>query len=188
MQSNGADLLIVAIPSWNQIKNYGDVEDAIRQRAVLQGIGKEWDNVYVADLSDAIARAGPERVYGIHDKHFSHYGHYLAAKFIHDWVNLEWPEAPRPARQAPPFQPPGTAVEPDCAVMPQYREAFVHPAAPGGKRYLKSEQSVHPRGNLPTLSEAMTTGHVGEPAGSGAMHEGDGATRNGLLCSGDFYR
>jgi hypothetical protein len=138
-QANGADLLIVAIPSWNQIKNYGDVEEAIRQRAVLQEIGEEWDNVDVADLSDAIARAGPERVYGVHDKHFSRYGHYLAAKFIHDWVNFEWPEAPRPARPAPPLQPPGTTVEPDCALMPQYREAFIHPAvsphaAPTGVR------------------------------------------------------
>jgi hypothetical protein len=95
---------------------------------VLQGIAEEWDNVYVADLSDAIAHAGPERVYGIHDKHFSRYGYYLTAKFIHDWINFEWPDAPRPARQAPPFQPPSTAVEPDCALMPQYREAFIHPA------------------------------------------------------------
>jgi hypothetical protein len=69
VQANGADLLIVALPSWNQINNYGDVEEAIKQRTVLQRIAEEWDNVYLADLSDPIARAGPERVYGINDKH-----------------------------------------------------------------------------------------------------------------------
>ena len=175
VQANGADLLIVAIPSWNQIKNYRDVEEAIRQRAVLQRIAEEWDNVYVADLSDAIARAGPERVYGIHDKHFSRYGYYLTAKFIHDWINFEWPDAPRPARQAPPFQPPSTAVEPDCALMPQYREAFIHPAA--SRREATAELRTVGR-SAPTRSagpEVMTTGHVGEPAGSGAVPDADRA-------------
>ena len=129
VQSNGADLLIVALPSWNQINNYKDVEEAIKQRAVLQRIAEELDNVYVADLSGPIARAGPERVYGINDKHFSRYGYYLTAKLIHDWINFEWPGAPQPARQAPPFQPASAPVEPDCALMPQYREAFSHPAA-----------------------------------------------------------
>jgi hypothetical protein len=104
-QANGADLLIVALPSWNQIKNYRDVKKAIRQRAVLQRIADNLDNVHMIDLSDAIARAGPERVYGIQDKHFSRYGYYLTAKVIHDWINFEWPGAPRPARQAPPFRP-----------------------------------------------------------------------------------
>jgi hypothetical protein len=129
VQANGADLLIVALPSWNQIKNYRDVEEAIKQRAMLQRIAEEWDNVYLVDLSDPIARAGPERVYGINDKHFSRYGYYLTAKLIHDWINFEWPAAPRPARQAPPFQPASDPVKPDCALMPQYREAFINPAA-----------------------------------------------------------
>jgi hypothetical protein len=129
VQANGADLLIVTLPSWNQIKNYGDLEEAIEQRTVLQRIAEGLDNVYVVDLSDPIARAGPERVYGITDKHFSRYGYYLTAKLIHDWINFEWPAAPQPAQQAPPFQPASAPVEPDCALMPQYREAFIQPAA-----------------------------------------------------------
>jgi hypothetical protein len=127
VRANDADLLIVALPSWNQIQNYSGVGKAARQRALLQGIADDWDNVHMLDLSDAIARAGPERVYGIRDKHFSRYGYYLAAKVIHDWINAEWHGAPRPARQAPPFSPHRPPVEPDCRLIEGYRAAFMHP-------------------------------------------------------------
>jgi hypothetical protein len=127
VQASGAELLIVALPSWNQIKNYRDVKKAARQREVLRGIADDRDNVHMIDLSDAIARAGPERVYGIQDKHFSRYGYYLTAKVIHDWINLEWRGGARSPRQAPPFRPHRIPVEPDCALIEEYRKAFMHP-------------------------------------------------------------
>jgi hypothetical protein len=138
-QANGADLLIVTLPSWNQIRSYRDVKKAIRQRAVLQGIADDLDYVHMVDLSDAIARAGPERVYGIRDKHFSRYGYYLTAKVVHDWINLEWRGGPRPARQAPPFRPHRAPVEPDCALIEEYRNAFMHPERDSPEARLNSD-------------------------------------------------
>jgi hypothetical protein len=129
VKSNGAELLIVALPSWNQTNNYGDPEEAAGQRALLAKIAGEWDHVHLIDMWDMIARGEVDRVYGIKDKHFSRYGHYLTAKVIHEWINMEWQRGPRPGRQAPPFQAPSTPVEPDCALIPEYREAFANPAA-----------------------------------------------------------
>jgi hypothetical protein len=145
VRTNGADLLIVTLPSWNQINNINDVEEAIQQRALLQKVAEEWDNVYLADLSNHIARAGPERVYGINNKHFSRYGYYLTAKRIHDWINVEWPKAPQPARQAPPFQPPSAPVEPSCRSIQEYREVFIHPGASWRQATTESGQRVNSR-------------------------------------------
>ena len=127
VKSNGSELLIVALPSWNQINNYGDPEEAARQRALLARIADEWKHVHLIDMWDMIARSGVDRVYGIKDKHFSRYGHYLAATAIHDWINHEWQQGPRPGRQAPPFQPPNAPVVPDCALIPKYRDVFANP-------------------------------------------------------------
>jgi hypothetical protein len=127
--SSGSDLLIVALPSWNQINNYGDPEEAARQRAMLAKIAAEWDHVHLIDMWDIIARSDVDRVYRIKDKHFSRYGYYLTAKAIHDWINHEWQQGPRAGRQAPAFAPPRAPVVPDCALMPEYREAFAKPAA-----------------------------------------------------------
>jgi len=128
VKRNESELLIVALPSWNQINNYGDPEEAARQRALLARIAGEWDHVHLIDMWDRIADSGVDRVYGIKDKHFSRYGYYLAAKVIHDWINHEWQQGPRPGRQAPAFEPPRAPVVPDCALMPEYREAFAKPA------------------------------------------------------------
>jgi hypothetical protein len=129
---NDADLLILVLPSWNQMNNYEDPESAVRQRAMLGNVVDKWDNVYMVDLTDTIARVGAKQVYGINDKHFSRYGHYLTAKVVHEWINMEWQRSPRPARQVPPFQAPSASVEPDCALMPEYREAFANPVASPG--------------------------------------------------------
>jgi hypothetical protein len=128
-QSSGSELLIVALPSWNQVNNYGDPEEATGQRAMLAKIAAQSDHVHLIDMWDRIARSDIDRVYGIKDKHFSRYGYYLTAKAIHDWINHEWQQGPRPGRQAPAFAPPRAPVVPDCALMPEYREAFAKPAA-----------------------------------------------------------
>ncbi|MGH6921875.1 MAG: hypothetical protein ACREJ0_29760, partial [Geminicoccaceae bacterium] len=130
VESHGAELLIVALPSWNQANNYGNPEEAARQRAMLAKIAAERDHVHLIDLWDRIARSDVDRVYGIKDKHFSRYGYYLTAKAIHDWINHEWQQGPRPGRQAPAFEPPPAPVVPDCASIPEYREAFANPPWP----------------------------------------------------------
>jgi hypothetical protein len=128
-RSNGSELLIVALPSWNQINNWRDPEEAARQRAMLAKIAGERDHVHLIDMWDIIARSDVDRVYGIKDKHFSRYAHYLTAKVIHDWINTQWQQGPRSGRQAPAFDPPPAPVIPDCASIPEYREAFANPAA-----------------------------------------------------------
>lgn len=125
--ANDADFLILILPSWNQMNGYDDLKEAARQRSILDQVAGDWDNVYLLDLADIIARNGTKRVYGIKDKHFSRYGHYLAATAVHDWINFEWQQGPRPGRQAPPFRPPNAPIDPDCAWIPKYRENFRHP-------------------------------------------------------------
>jgi hypothetical protein len=127
VKGHGSELLIVALPSWNQINNYGDPEEAARQRALLAKIAGERDHVHLIDMWDIIVGSDVERIYGLKDKHFSRYGYYLTAKVVHDWIKHEWPRRQQAARQAPPFQPPSAAVVPDCTLIPAYRDAFRQP-------------------------------------------------------------
>jgi GDSL-like Lipase/Acylhydrolase family len=131
IRANGSDFLIVILPSWNQMKSYRDPEEAAQQRAMINELAAEWDNIYVIDIADIIAGVGVDKFYGVKDKHFSRYGYYATAKTIHEWINSEWPGGHRAGRQAPPFQPASAPVVPDCALMPKYRETFTNPSRPG---------------------------------------------------------
>jgi hypothetical protein len=131
IRANGSDLLLVILPSWNQMNNYRDPEEAARQRAIIRELAAQWDNIYLIEMADIIASVGVNKFYGVKDKHFSRYGYYATAKAIHEWINSEWPRGHRAARQAPPFQPASAPVVPDCALMPKYRETFTNPSRPG---------------------------------------------------------
>ena len=122
-KSNRSDLLLVALPSWNQMKDLRGVEEEFAQQmALLEEIANRWDHIYLIDISNIFDRMDLDEVYGIKDKHFSPYGYYLTAKAIHEWIGSEWPRGPQAGTQAPPFQPSLVRIEPECAVMPEYRE------------------------------------------------------------------
>jgi hypothetical protein len=131
IRANGSDLLIVILPSWNQMNSYRDPEEAARQRAIISELARQMDNIYLIDMANIIAGVGVNKFYGVKDKHFSRYGYYVTAKTIHEWINSEWSRGHRAGRQAPPFQPPSAPVVPDCALIPKYREAFANPSRPG---------------------------------------------------------
>jgi hypothetical protein len=84
VRSNEADLLLVALPSWNQMKGYLEPNEEEQQRLLLQKHADERDNVYLLDVSPEFDRAGVDPFYGIKDKHFSPLGYYTTARLVHD--------------------------------------------------------------------------------------------------------
>lgn len=101
--AQGARLLVVAIPSWNEVTGQGDRDRADLQRALLRDLEDGHANASLLDLRDAIHEAGPERIYGTVDKHFNARGYHLVAAAIHDWIEGEGPRVLRSGRPAPAF-------------------------------------------------------------------------------------
>jgi hypothetical protein len=127
---NDADLLIVILPSWNEIMGLGAEDDPALQRQVIGRVAGELDNVFVLDLTDQLRALGARSVYGQVDKHFNSLGTYTAAKATYDWMNRDWPRGPRTNQTAPPFADDRWGVErPDCAIVGGYRERLLHPTA-----------------------------------------------------------
>jgi hypothetical protein len=127
---NGADLLIVIIPSWNEIMEVGAEDDPAMQRQLIGQVARELDNVFVLDLTDQVRALGARKAYGRVNKHFSPQGYYLAAKAIYEWMSRDWPRGPRTDRTPPPYDEDGWGVaRPDCALVDGYKERLLHPAA-----------------------------------------------------------
>ncbi len=127
--ANGADLLIVVIPSWNEMIGVkGEKRVVAKQRQMIRSVADASDHVRVLDLKPIVETAGHERVYGRVDKHFNQLGYYLAAKAIHEWINGTW-------RTVPVVMPEfawqdRNGVRPDCAAIPRYVEALSNPERP----------------------------------------------------------
>jgi hypothetical protein len=119
-----SDLLLVALPSWNQMRGLRRPEEVNEQRGLLREVADRWDHVYLIDMTDIIARTDVEKVYGLKDKHFSRYGYYLTAETIYDWITFDWPRGVPASIPAPPYRPPRVSIEPACALMPALRDAF----------------------------------------------------------------
>jgi hypothetical protein len=127
---NGADLLIVIIPSWNEIMERGAEDDPAMQRQIINEVAGELDNAFALDLTDLIRELGARNAYGPVDKHFSPLGNYAAAKAIYEWMNREWPNGPRTNRTPPAFDADRWGVErPDCDLADGYRQRLLHPTA-----------------------------------------------------------
>lgn len=122
--SNGADLLIVILPYWNEFADPDASRFADLQRGLIGDLAGRYDHVHSLDLLDVIRRAGPEAAFGVVDKHFSRYGQYLTARAIHDWINRGWRRGPMAVGQAPPFDPDRPPVVPDCETLAGYRQSF----------------------------------------------------------------
>lgn len=127
---NDADLLIVIIPSWNEITELGAEDDPAMQRRIIGQVANALDNVFVLDLTDRIRARGGRNAYGQVDKHFNALGNYTAAEGTYAWMQRDWPRGPRTDRAAPPFDDDRWGVErPDCALVDGYRERLLNPAA-----------------------------------------------------------
>jgi hypothetical protein len=128
---NDADLLVVIIPSWNEIMEVGAEDDPAMQRQIINQVAGELDNVFVLDLADQVRALGARKAYGQVDKHFSPLGNYMAAKATHEWISRDWPKGPRTEATAPPFEDDDWGVtRPDCDLVDAYRERLLHsPAA-----------------------------------------------------------
>ncbi|NJO38703.1 MAG: hypothetical protein HC871_15220 [Rhizobiales bacterium] len=127
-KANGADLLIVTIPSWNEfIGIEGEQRLAAKQRETIEAVAAAGDGVHVLDLKPVIEAGGYEMLFGRTDKHLNTEGYYLAAKAINEWINGVWRDKPAvtPAMTADDRRP----LQPDCAAAPELLKAFAQPSA-----------------------------------------------------------
>ena len=128
--NHDADLLIVIIPSWNEIMNLGGEDRPDLQRALIAEVADQLPNVHVLDLSDEIRALGARRAYGQVDKHFNAFGAYTAARSIYEWMQNDWPERPRGMPPAPPFDEDSWGItRPDCGLVEGYRKRLLQPAS-----------------------------------------------------------
>jgi hypothetical protein len=127
--THGADLLVVVIPSWNEIMERGAEDDPDLQRRIIGQVAGELDNVFVLDLTDDIKVLGA-RAYGQVNKHFNALGAYTAAKAAYEWMTRDWLRGPHTNQTAPAFEDDRWGVErPDCGLVAGYRERLLNPAA-----------------------------------------------------------
>jgi hypothetical protein len=127
---NDADLLIVVIPSWNDIMEVGAEDRPELQRQLIKEVADELDNVYVLDPSEEIRGLGARRVYGQVDKHFNSFGAYTTARSIYEWMRRDWPKGPRTMPPAPPFADDSWGItRPDCGLVEDYRDRLLQPTA-----------------------------------------------------------
>lgn len=127
---NDADLLIVILPSWNEVMNVGAEDDPAMQRRLIAQVSDELDNVYVIDVTPDVEALGARRAYGQVDKHFSPLGAYATAKATYEWLHRDWPRGPKTNRQAPPFDGNSWGVDrPDCTLVDSYRKRLTQPVA-----------------------------------------------------------
>jgi hypothetical protein len=123
--SNGADLLIVILPYWNEMVDPDASRFADLQRALIGELAGRHDHVHALDLLDVIRGAGPESAFGEVDKHFNRYGQYLTAQAIHEWmINGSWRGGPLAVGQVPPFERDRPPVVPECGALERYRQSF----------------------------------------------------------------
>lgn len=126
-----ADLLIVVLPSWNEMAGLGAEDRPDLQREAIRRVADSLDNVHVLDLAGEIRELGARRVYGKVDKHFNPFGAYVAARAIHAWMRRDWPNGPRTDVPAPPFQDDDWGItRPDCGLVASYRERLLQASPP----------------------------------------------------------
>ena len=128
--SHNGDLLVVIIPSWNEMMELGAEDEPATQRQIIEQVAGGLDNVFVLDLTDRVWALGARNVYGQVDKHFGPLGYYMAAKATYEWMHRDWPRGPHTNWTAPPFDDDRWGMErPDCALVASYRKRLLHPDA-----------------------------------------------------------
>ena len=127
-RSNGADLLVLVLPSWAEMAGRNDGMEPQRQRLMIEKFAAETAGVFLLDATRVLATEDPDRVYGIVDKHLTPYGHFLVARALDRWLATEWPSGPKGAvptrifRESPP-------VVPDCSRAGDYLDQVKTPVS-----------------------------------------------------------
>src|SRR5690606_9521676 len=113
------------LPGWAEMDGRDDGLEPTRQREMIEAFAASRPGVSAVDPSDALARAGSEKTYGILDKHLTAYGHFIVAQAVERWLVAEWPLRPR--LSAPPaartFEP-QPRITPDCSRADEYLAAI----------------------------------------------------------------
>jgi hypothetical protein len=122
---NGAELLIVPIPSWNEVAGLSDGMAYDRQHAMLDEFAASTPEVSLIDTVP-LFRQDYTRNYGLADKHLSGYGQFLIATAIDRWMESErisGSQQSGPGRQYVPASP----ITPDCALTAVLVQKLKHP-------------------------------------------------------------
>lgn len=119
----GADLLLLAIPSWAEIAGRDDGLQPDRQRQMLREFVASKPGTYLVDPTTRLLQSGADWTYGVVDKHLTPYGHFLVADELEKWLTSQWPNGPREIRPDRSFvhQPPTI---PDCSHAAGYLAAL----------------------------------------------------------------
>ncbi|KSV75294.1 hypothetical protein N182_26480 [Sinorhizobium sp. GL2] len=120
-RKNDADLLLLILPAWNEIVGRDDGMEPERQRAMLRHFAETSPRVHLLDMTPILVNEDPDRIYGVKDKHFAPYGHYLVAVAIDRWI------AQQKGRTAPreySFIPAPAVDEPDCSKAQAYAKSI----------------------------------------------------------------
>jgi hypothetical protein len=125
-RSNNADLLLLVLPSWAEMAGHKDGMDPDRQRAMLSAFAADTPNVYLLDMSPALAAVDSDKTFGVVDKHLTPYGHFIVAEVLERWLMADWPRGPRTAASVRSFKanPPAT---PDCSLADSYLQLVKAP-------------------------------------------------------------
>ena len=110
--SNDAEVVVVLIPDRGDVRprrpTYYRPSEAreywATQRAMMQDLASDHDNVQVLDLKPALQTAveNDTRVYGVADEHLDDYGYRVTARTIHDRLRQEGYVGPRAGVSGPP--------------------------------------------------------------------------------------
>jgi hypothetical protein len=130
-KSQGADLLVLVLPSWAEMAGRDDGMDPKAQRAMLKAFAAATPSVYLLDMTPVLAAEDPDRTYGIVDKHLTPYGHFIVAQALERWMVSEWPRGPRTTVTAMPTRSfhPSTPIVPKCKLAEGYLDLVKAPHA-----------------------------------------------------------
>lgn len=123
VQANGADMLVLVLPSWAEMAGRDDGMAPDRQRAMLRRFAANNPGVFLLDMTPILKAEDPNRTYGKVDKHLTPYGHYLVASAMDRWLTRDWPRG-RLAEPKPHVFTPPQVVTPRCDLAPQYERAI----------------------------------------------------------------
>lgn len=118
-KANGAELVVLALPSWAEIAGRDDGMEPERQREMLRRFVAKTPGASLVDMAPLLSKEGPNKTYGMIDKHLTPYGHFIVAQALDRWMMHHWSQGPRSAPPARQFAPTPSIV-PQCAKAPGY--------------------------------------------------------------------
>ena len=125
VQANNAELLVVIIPSWNELKGFADGMAYGRQHEMLRQLAEANPSVTLLDTTSELA-IDPHLKFGLIDTHLNAYGQFLVASKIDQWLSMEWKNGPMVSPAPHQFVQEGIT-QPDCALADEYARRLAQP-------------------------------------------------------------